>query len=98
MRRGRSAIVAVLASLVAACSAAGEAPGSTGAATSSSGTGSTTGTGGGSLFDAGPGDGGPGCSEAAKLVYVLSQERSLYSFFPPTLAFTKIGTLACPAG
>jgi hypothetical protein len=49
-------------------------------------------------LDAG-GDGGapPDCSEAAKLIYVLSQENGLYSFSPPSLVFEKIGTLSCPA-
>jgi hypothetical protein len=44
------------------------------------------------------GDGGSqaGCSESAKLVYVLSQERGLYSFNPGTLTFKQIGTLNCP--
>jgi hypothetical protein len=37
------------------------------------------------------------CSEAAMLVYVVSDENDLYSFAPATLAFTKIGTLACPS-
>lgn len=36
-----------------------------------------------------------GCSDAAKLVYVLSQEDDLYSFKPDTLVFTKIGRLSC---
>jgi hypothetical protein len=36
------------------------------------------------------------CSDAAKLVYVLSQEKELYSFTPNTLTFAKIGKLACP--
>lgn len=38
-----------------------------------------------------------GCSEAAKLVYVVSRENDLYSFKPDKLAFTKIGRLTCPA-
>jgi hypothetical protein len=38
-----------------------------------------------------------GCSEAAKLVYVVSQQNDLYSFKPDKLTFTKIGTLDCPA-
>jgi hypothetical protein len=37
------------------------------------------------------------CTEASKLVYVVSQERSLYSFAPNTLKFEKIGPLDCPA-
>ncbi len=38
-----------------------------------------------------------GCSEAAKLVYVVSDSNELYSFAPDKLAFTKIGTLRCPS-
>lgn len=93
----RIAFCAALAASAAACSAAGEVPGTTTVGTTSSSA-TTSETGGETLFDAGDGDGGPGCTEAAKLVYLLSQEGSLYSFFPPTLAFQKIGTLACPAG
>jgi hypothetical protein len=39
-----------------------------------------------------------GCSEEAKLVYVLSLERDLYSFTPDKRLFTKIGNVRCPAG
>ena len=39
-----------------------------------------------------------GCSEAAKLVYVVSDSNELYSFTPNTTTFTLIGTLACPSG
>jgi hypothetical protein len=48
--------------------------------------------------DAGGGGtgGGDGCSEAAKLVYVLSEEKDLYRFSPIELTFTKIGRLSCP--
>src|SRR6516225_3440690 len=85
-----------MAAAVASCAAAGDnSTHSGGTATSGAGGGG----GGGDLFDAGApdGSGGDGCSEAAKLVYVLSEENGLYSFSPPTLAFQKIGDLACPA-
>jgi hypothetical protein len=37
------------------------------------------------------------CPDAGEtLVYVITSENSLYSFYPPTLAFTKIGDIACP--
>ncbi len=36
------------------------------------------------------------CSEAAKLVYVVSAEYDLYSFYPSDSVFKKIGRLACP--
>jgi hypothetical protein len=45
----------------------------------------------------GGGNGG-GCSDAAKLVYVLSDQNELYSFRPDILEFHHIGTLQCPAG
>jgi hypothetical protein len=38
------------------------------------------------------------CPDAgATLVYVITSQNELYSFYPPTLAFTKIGTVACPS-
>jgi hypothetical protein len=36
------------------------------------------------------------CSEAAQLVYVLSQSNELYSFRPNLREFTRIGVLRCP--
>lgn len=59
-------------------------------------------TGGGSIT--GDGDGAAptpaqdGCSEAAKLVYVVSRQNDLYSFAPDKLKFDYIGTLDCSAG
>ncbi|MEO6952933.1 MAG: hypothetical protein ABI321_14095 [Polyangia bacterium] len=38
-----------------------------------------------------------GCSDSAKLVYVVDQDSTLYSFDVPTLKFTQVGTLNCPA-
>ncbi len=38
-----------------------------------------------------------GCSAEARLVYVVSQERDLYSFNPGSLTFTKIGQINCNA-
>ena len=40
-------------------------------------------------------DAGGGCSDASKLVYVLSAENDLYSFNPAELEFVKIGQLDC---
>lgn len=47
--------------------------------------------------DASTGDAGAddGCSEAAKLVYVTGPGSQLWSFYPPTLKFTLIGTMTC---
>ena len=42
--------------------------------------------------DAGADD---GCSEAAKLVYVTGPGSQLWSFYPPTLKFTLVGTMRC---
>jgi hypothetical protein len=46
----------------------------------------------------GPGSGGgnDGCSEAAKLVYVIGQDNELLSFDPPTTTFTSVGYISCP--
>lgn len=38
-----------------------------------------------------------GCSEAAKLVYVVSDLNELFSFKPDTGTFSKIGELQCPS-
>jgi hypothetical protein len=37
------------------------------------------------------------CVDAGETqVYVITEQYVLYSFYPPTLAFTEIGTIACP--
>ena len=92
---------------VAACSAAGESNEfTTGAGASgagASGAGGPTGVGslssGTSMFDAGTtGSGGSsgGCTEEAKLVYVVGEGNELYSFYPPTLALNQVGIINCP--
>lgn len=55
---------------------------------------------GGFLPPTGDGSAPPagGCSEAAKLVYVVSDGDELYSFAPDALRFTKIGRLGCGVG
>jgi len=45
------------------------------------------------IRDAGPSS---NCSEAAQLVYVLSDRNDLYSFRPNLRQFTRIGALRCP--
>ncbi len=49
-----------------------------------------------------PGNGGfggdDGCSDSARLVYVVGQGNELYSFEPPSLTFTQIGVVNCPSG
>jgi hypothetical protein len=37
------------------------------------------------------------CSDASKLVYVVSRDNFLYSFAPATVTFTKIGAISCPS-
>src|SRR3954466_3132620 len=44
------------------------------------------------------GDGGDGCTEAAKLVYVVDQNNKLSTWDGATKTFHDIGTLSCPAG
>lgn len=68
---------------------------SSGGASSGSTPGASSSGFGGEVPDAGA---GAGCSEEAKLVYVLSREKDLYSFKPDTLTFARIGTLGCAAG
>ncbi len=48
--------------------------------------------------DASPDASGDGCSDEAKLVYVLSLEGDLYSFAPAAKKFTKVGALNCKSG
>ncbi|HRI65635.1 MAG TPA: hypothetical protein PK156_15415 [Polyangium sp.] len=80
-----------------------ETGGSGGEASGGGNTGNTTGQGGnggmggGFIPPTGSGGGGPtdGCSDAAKLVYVLSDANDLYSFDPPSKKFTLIGQLGC---
>ncbi|MEP7124573.1 MAG: hypothetical protein ABJE95_26835 [Byssovorax sp.] len=89
---------------VAACSAT---PGSSQFNTGGSGTGVTSadgsggsGVGGTNFSGTGVGGsastgGGSDCTEAAKLIYVLSTDNDLYSFNPLAKAFKKIGPLGC---
>lgn len=44
------------------------------------------------------GGGPPGCTDAAKLVYLVTEQGDLWSFNPGTIALAKIGTLDCPTG
>jgi hypothetical protein len=54
----------------------------------------------------GGGDGGnqqgsgsnDGCSDAAKLIYVVDENNKLAQFNPATKTFTTLGTINCPAG
>jgi len=51
---------------------------------------------GGGLGEGGKLDGStPGCSDAAKLIYIMTSQNALYSFAPASLTFKLIGTLDC---
>jgi hypothetical protein len=38
------------------------------------------------------------CAETTKQIYVLATDRALYRFYPDTLAFVRVGEVACPTG
>lgn len=83
----------------------GEGEGSTasmGQGGASSGNSSGGGGSGGDLFGdgglGGSGGGSAGCSDEAKLVYIIGQDNRFYSFYPPTLDVVFKGVLSCPAG
>lgn len=60
--------------------------------------GTTLGDGGGGTFvDSGTTIGADGCTEAARLVYTVTEDNVLYSFSPATLTFKVVGTLKCSA-
>jgi hypothetical protein len=98
----RVALFSVIVVLTAyGCSATGDdnefgAGGGGGEGGSGTMAGGMSGVGGSFAGSSGVGGGAPGCGEAAKLVYVLSDENDLYSFDPPAKKFTLIGPLACP--
>ncbi len=78
---------------LAACSSGRAVHGRTGGGTDGSTVGTDLGTppgGDGSVV-------GDGCSDSAKLVYVVDQDSTLYSFDVPTLTFKTVGTLGCNA-
>ncbi len=92
------ALILLSLGLAVACSAGkksvldDEGGGAANASSSSSGVGGLFSTGGN-----GPGGGGPsdGCSEQAKLIYLLSDANDLYSFKPDIKELIKIGPLSC---
>jgi hypothetical protein len=75
--------VAFAAGLVA-CGPSSQNPGTTDGSTSGDGSGSGSGN-------------GAGCSDAAKLVYLVDQNNTLSQFDPSTKTFHDLGTLSCPA-
>jgi len=84
-----------------ACSSSSPRDGFAGESNGDAGTGSSSSSSGGIVID---GDGGSkppvtnGCSDDAKLVYVLSLEGDLYSFEPAAKKFNKVGPLNCKVG
>jgi len=95
------AAASLLVILLAACSGSARPSGDPGIGSGGDGEPPSSGRLGGDDGSATPkpsGDNQAGCSEAAKLVYVVSDTFELYSFAPDKLAFTEIGTLRCPSG
>jgi hypothetical protein len=92
-------VLSLASSLVVGCSSASPTSDFADKPLSNGGFGGDTGSGDfGSTKPGTPGGNQTGCSEAAKLVYVVSDNNDLYSFAPDKVAFTKIGTLDCPSG
>jgi len=105
-------VVVPLAALLVGCGAdstgtgfgggGGDGGGSPGSGVDGSGGALSGNDGGGRALSAGDASYGEGgsldCPASAKLVYVTGQGSKLYSFYPPTLKFTLIGTLSCLGG
>src|SRR5512140_2349201 len=87
------ALPAFAAALACGSTSAGNSPGFT-----PSDAGAQADTGGLLVGNDGGGVDQNGCSDASKLVYVVSKEGGLYSFNPPTMTFTQVGHLGCPTG
>lgn len=81
----------LLAAFLFACGPDGRDPGGGGGG----GGNGPDGGGGGSGSGSGNED---GCSDAAKLVYVVDQNNKMSKFDPATKTFMDLGTLSCPAG
>jgi hypothetical protein len=91
----------VLGVAIAACSATGNNQFTTGTGNSGNGgSGAGSGMGGDVNLGAGIGHGGSttggDCSDAAKLVYVLSTDNDIWSFEPANKQFTQVMSLNCP--
>lgn len=84
--------IVVLAAFLIACGPNERNPGSGGGGGGGGGGGPDSGGGGGSGSD-----NEDGCSDAAKLVYVVDSNNKFSKFDPATKTFTDIGNLACPA-
>ena len=87
--RTRTALPFLLASLAfVACGPSGRMPG---------GPGGGGGGGGGGGPDGSMSGNGDGCSDSAKLVYVVDESNTFSKFDPSTKTFTDLGTLSCPS-
>jgi hypothetical protein len=102
----RVGFASALLALVFACggssnNGSGFIPNSGGGNLAGGGDGGSSGSIGGNNGNGSNGSNGSGandnCSDAAKLVYVVSEENDLYSFAPAAKTFTKIGQLDCQA-
>lgn len=97
----RAALSSLVILAAVGCSATSGGTRFTGSGTGGSGAGASGSGASGQGGDVGlgvggsSGSGGPTCSQAAELVYVLSTDNKLYSFQPDMKQFTLIGTLGC---
>jgi len=108
MRVARLGVLACVSGLLVFAGCSGSSSGSGFDPNNPNGTGGNgnggNGSGGGLGGTGGPSGGTEGganntdCSDAAKLVYVVSEENDLYSFQPADSTFKKIGPLDCSAG
>jgi hypothetical protein len=94
------ALPAVVGLTAVACGSSSTRPGFDGPPADTTGTsGGTSGNTSGFIGgDSGVAVGADGCTDAARLVYVLSLEGDLYSFAPADKKFTKVGALNCTLG
>jgi len=93
-------LVGAGAMALVACSSSQPRDGFAGENSADAGTGSSSSS-GGIVIDSDGGSKPPGtngCSDDAKLVYVLSLEGDLYSFEPAAKKFNKVGPLNCKVG
>lgn len=94
----RASFIAAAAFVGAASApACGGAKNDSGFLTGDGGGGFGSGEGGGAFGGEGGGGNQSGCSDAAKLVYVVDSSNGLHSFDPATLKFASIGKLKCPS-
>jgi hypothetical protein len=95
---GGGLVAAVLACSPSTAAVGGSGGGQAGGGAAggrSAGGGNGGGAGGGQ--GAGVSDGGDGCPDAAKVVYVVDADLTFSSFDPKTQTFTDLGALDCPA-